>query len=498
MARLTVCLHNHRDDPHWARLKSSAVVILPAAFVAVYALVFTAQFPLLRWHSTPAMSFAKLVGYSYLAAGGLALAGLALIMLGRTMWDTALTQPGRVTRIAILAGWTGASLALLFTYPGQSTDLGDYSFRGHMLVHLGRNPLTTPPSQVIPYKAYEYLAWYKIVDSYGPLWEYLAAGVHALTGETFLGNVLGFKAVAILCTGLSGGLVYAILRRLMPRQAVAGLALWLWNPVVLNEGALHGHNDLIVVVVTLAGLWLLLSRHERAGIVVLVAAGLVKATAWALLPVALVWVVRRVGWRRAFVVAAPPLLAGVALVWLAYQPFGGIGLLLDMARRRSWWPTGTWTAAAFYALRDGAHWPHQVVVQLVITPATALFVGISAVLLARIRDVRTCAWAVVLCYLLVGAHWFQPWYAVWAIALAVLVARPVVVSYTLVLSFFMLLHPIVIQFVASRVKLAPGGFDVVMAVTILLVPQVLAARMAVKRWSIRSFARLQRRNTPAG
>ena len=33
-------------------------------------------------------------------------------------------------------------------------------------------------------------------------------------------------------------LIYAILRQISPRHAQAGIALWLWNPVVLNEGVL--------------------------------------------------------------------------------------------------------------------------------------------------------------------------------------------------------------------------------------------------------------------
>lgn len=82
-----------------------------------------------------------------------------------------------------------ASLALLSgrqpgrgcrSFPGQSIDMADYSFRAHRLVHLGKNPLTAPPSAVIPFDSCPYLSWYRVVDPYGPVWHWLAGGLHAL------------------------------------------------------------------------------------------------------------------------------------------------------------------------------------------------------------------------------------------------------------------------------------------------------------------------------
>jgi hypothetical protein len=107
-----------------------------------------------------------------------------------------------------------------------------------------------------------------------------------------------------------------------------------------------------------------------------------------------------------------------------------------MARRRSWWPTGTWTAAIFFALRDGVHVPHAVVVRWITGGASTLCFAAIGVLMLRLRELRLLAWAVVLAYLLIGCHWFQPWYAAWLIALAALVPDRRVASYTLIFCFF--------------------------------------------------------------
>ena len=65
--------------------------------------------------------------------------------------------------------------------------------------------------------------------------------------------------------------------------------------------------------------------------------------------------------------------------------------------------------------------------------------------------------------LLIGSHWFQPWYAIWAIALVALIPSRRVACYTLIFSFSMLLHPIALQYGAVRLKLPPGGFHALMA-----------------------------------
>jgi hypothetical protein len=152
-----------------------------------------------------------------------------------------------------------------------------------------------------------------------------------------------------------------------------------------------------------------------------------------------------------------------------------------MVQRRGWWPANGWTAALFFALRDGAGWPHEIVVRWIIGGASALCALVAGVAMLRLRELRLAAWAVALAYLLIGSHWFQPWYATWVIALAAVVPSRRVAGYTLVLSFFMLLHPIVLQYIASPLALPPGGFHAVMAVAVLLVPQVLAVGLILNR-----------------
>jgi hypothetical protein len=122
-----------------------------------------------------------------------------------------------------------------------------------------------------------------------------------------------------------------------------------------------------------------------------------------------------------------------------------------------------------------------VVLRWIIGGASALCALVVGIAMLRLRELRLAAWAVALAYLLIGSHWFQPWYAAWVIALAAVVPSRRVAGYTLILSFFMLLYPIVRDYLVSLLVLPPGGSHAVMAAAVLLAPQVLAARLILKR-----------------
>jgi hypothetical protein len=320
------------SEPLLARLSALAAPVLsgpglPALFIATYGLAYALRCPLLKWYPIPHMTFQNILPHPFLAAASLVATALVLVLLCWRMWGLAQTLPRQSTLPLILAGWLGASACAVLTFPGQSTDMGDYIFRAHMLAHLGRNPLTTPPSDVVAWKQFLYLSWYYEPDSYGPLWQEFSAGLHALAGEDLLTNFLAYKLLAVAATGLSGWLICAILARRAPGYAAAGLALWLWNPVVLNERAMHGHNDFAMVPLMLGGIALLLRGDETggagrrstvlratcldvAGLLLLTAAGLIKANIWILLPAAAAWLAWRRGLIRAAIAAGAALLCG--------------------------------------------------------------------------------------------------------------------------------------------------------------------------------------------
>ena len=126
--------------------------------------------------------------------------------------------------------------------------------------------------------------------------------------------------------------------------------------------------------------------------------------------------------------------------------------------------------------------PHETVVQVVISAATLVFLITAALVIWKVRDLRSGLWGVTLAYLLIGTHWFQAWYGVGLIALTALIPDGALAAYAFCFTFFMLLQPVAAQYYVSRLTLPPGGSDVLMAAMTMLVPQIAALVLVVFKW----------------
>jgi hypothetical protein len=96
---------------HEARGRAGALVgralsgpTLAAMFVALYALTYLRQFPLLKWHDVPQITFPSITGQRPAPAVGLVLAGMALVALCWRMWRLAAILPVRSALRLLVAG----------------------------------------------------------------------------------------------------------------------------------------------------------------------------------------------------------------------------------------------------------------------------------------------------------------------------------------------------------------------------------------------------------
>jgi hypothetical protein len=345
--------------------------------------------------------------------------------------------------------WLAAALILLGAYPGESLDVFDYLFRGRMLAEYGASPLAVSPTPFRDRPFYRFITWRGQVDTYGPLWEYASGGVAWLVGRLGPGPaqeraalaayVTGYRLLAISASGLCGLLVCLIVRRHTPDLATAALLAWLWNPLLLTASAIGAHNDVLLALLVLAALWLF--QHERwwPALLVLMLAAHVKLTALLLLPVAGLWLARRIGWRAAFWHGLLTLTLALPLSWLLYAPLGGWATLPRMLRERTQFLAHS-PADLFYRwLQEQALWAEPDARRLAIGGATLLFCLLATGLIAHLLDAPAalrpgagrgeevddaalwrCSLTIILLYLLVGSFWFMPWYLLWALPVAAL------------------------------------------------------------------------------
>src|SRR6266699_2163350 len=179
----------------------------------------------------------------------------------------------------------------IFTPVTTSDDISSYASYGRLLIIHHANPYFIPPSAFLQDPTYPLIYWRHVVTIYGPIWTLISAFLGWLAGINSLGYLITFRVFIFAAYLLNILLVTAILRAMnrSPRTITLGALLYAWNPLVLLESSLGGHNDTFMVTFILLGM-LLSVRAERnditrfrsyaAPLVVFTLAALVKFSAF--------------------------------------------------------------------------------------------------------------------------------------------------------------------------------------------------------------------------
>ena len=418
----------------WARM-----LALGALSLLVYSAGLLAPYNLFALRLKPLQDVARLTRGQPLAQAGFVLTLAVLSGLYYLQWR--LCRPAdpprgeRETRamwLALFAGLAAVNLALLWLYPIGAADLFDNIMRGRIAAVYGGNPFYKIPSDYAGDPFYRYIAWRYSPSAYGPLWELLAAGTSRLAGvvrlrspqDDILANILAFKLLGLLFYGGCLALIAGILNRAAPERALAGVCLFAWNPLVIYETAGNGHNDIVMAFFILLGMYALLRQRYAFAALALTAGALVKFISILLVPIVLAVAWRALPkWKPRLSGVAAALFACVGLGLLLYAPFWRGGDPLSLQRRETLFTTSL-PAMIETQLEAplGRAMSQRLVARLALL-ATGL-----AVVLQTLRAWREADWLspiragarLLLFYLLFTCLWFQPWYALWPLALAAL------------------------------------------------------------------------------
>jgi hypothetical protein len=240
------------------------------------------------------------------------------------------------------------------------------------------------------------------------------------------------------------------------------VCLFAWNPLVIYETVGNGHNDIVMVFFVVLAMFALTRRRFTSAALALTAGGLVKFIPTLLLPIAIVAGLSAIstwGGRARF--AAGTLLACTALVLFAYAPYWRGGDPLSLERRSTLFTTSL-PAMAQVQLEGplGKETSQQAVsgAALLLTIAVVVFqtrqVGRKTGSAGRIGEdwlipIRASA-IILLFYLLVTCLWFQPWYAIWPLALAAILPEGALARTAVLLSYAVVWKTVIFDFVIAR------------------------------------------------
>jgi alpha-1,6-mannosyltransferase len=305
------------------------------------------------------------------------------------------------------------ALNLIFVVapPLLSSDIFNYIGYARLDAVHHLNPYVHPLAAAPTDPSYIYVGWPLNTTAYGPLFTLASL---SLGWVSFTAAIWLLKVAAGLASLGCVALVWACATRLGRPPLPATLFFGL-NPVLLAYAVGGGHNDLLMLVAALGGIYLLLIGRES-GMAALVGAVAVKSSSIVLLPFALL------GSRR-------PLRA---LLWgaLAAAVVGGITLIVF----------GTHISSLLHVLQRDARLETPNDVPGVINDVlglglanhtlgrigTLLLVPTVALLLVRVYRggdwLENAGWATAA--VIVTTTWFLPWYLIWFLPLAALAVRP--------------------------------------------------------------------------
>jgi hypothetical protein len=352
----------------------------------------------------------------YLAAVGI------LFALAVVAWRAARAGQGwRVQLWALLPPIVFGGI-LVLTIPLTSRDIFYYISSARVLSVYGTNPYLAAPSAFPNDPLFQYANWPDYTSPYGPLWLVVSATLTRLGAGDLFWSVVLFKMLAFVCYLLCGVLIWTILRA-RGKDPLAGAVFWLWNPLALLEFSGAGHNDVLMLVGLLLGLWLYLTGRVRLALAALTLAAMTKLVALIVMPLIL-WhhLASRPGWLARGREAARVLWLPAAIVVACLAPF--------------------WAGAStFGPVKESSHYyssfAHvaRIVLEWFLSPRLSgeitrggllliLAVGYLLILWRTPGDSRSLLTGLTRAFFLLLILWsfFVPWYCAWVVAVAAALA----------------------------------------------------------------------------
>ncbi len=182
-----------------------------------------------------------------------------LTLLGFCYWGFAVGKMKRKT-LWILIFFT--AVVLVFSYNAFSYDLFNYIFDAKIVTHYMQNPYTHRALDFSGDPMLSFMHWVERTYPYGPVWLFVTVPVSFIGLQIFLPTFFLFKGIAALSyVGICWS-VEKILQKTDKDNALLGLSLFAFSPLVIIEGLVSAHNDMLMIVFASFALLTFVSRKS--------------------------------------------------------------------------------------------------------------------------------------------------------------------------------------------------------------------------------------------
>src|SRR5215813_3946752 len=233
----------------------------------------------------------------------------------------------RAATSVILAFAAGIGVIGFLTVPFDSTDVFFYMATGWQQAHYGSNPYSETLRNVDgafhdpminkAWMARNRNPWLDEPMPYGYLFALLSRAIAWLGGGRFWLTLTLLHLLNLFMHAGTALFLWKASKLLPGDNARVMLYLYSWNPLVVLQYLVDVHNDIIAGLLVVMAAYLLLKDRPFWTSPLLVAAGLVKYVPLVLTPFALVFLIRRKGWKHGL----GAVLLSAAIVSAAAAPY---------------------------------------------------------------------------------------------------------------------------------------------------------------------------------
>lgn len=201
---------------------------------------------------------------------------VALTVIFFVLYIIFLRRADRLTTKNIIILMSAVTVLGLFSYPAFSHDIFNYIFDARIAVFYHANPYTAT-ALMFPFDTWtRFMQWTHRSYPYGPAFLPISFLFYSLGLGKFTLTLLWFKGMAV---GAYLGCAY-ILYKLTKTK---GLLFFALNPLVIYEGVVAGHLDIVMLFFALLGYCLFIGKRKALGLLTfLLSIGIKYATAFQL------------------------------------------------------------------------------------------------------------------------------------------------------------------------------------------------------------------------
>jgi len=218
---------------------------------------------------------------------------------------------------------------LLFSYNAFSHDLFNYIFDAKIVTFYHDNPYQHKALDYHEDPMLGFMHWTHRTYPYGPLWLGLTVPLSFFGFQKLLLTIYLFKGLVVASYLVICWVIYQILARTKgKKEALLGLVFFAFNPLVIIEGLVSAHNDLVMMAFLMLGLFFLVREKRLPAFLFLGLSIVIKFATGLLLPIFLIVVYlqirkKKINWDWVWLLSVFLMLGGIiaAALRLEFQPW---------------------------------------------------------------------------------------------------------------------------------------------------------------------------------